>query len=131
MSDRDSGRNDRTALRLARLAGRQEGVVKEAQLRALGLDRFAVARWVRLARLHRRYPGVYTVGHEALTVNGELIAALFYAGEGAALSHATGTWWWDLTGRPSQIHVSVPRRRHPVDGITPAASSGFSIAAFP
>lgn len=111
-------RNDRAAVRVARLAARQEGVVKEAQLRALGLDRFAVARSVDAAKLHRRYPGVYLVGHEALSFKGELIAALFYAGDGAALSHRSAAHWWGLVQTPPQrIHISVPRRHRPVAGI--------------
>jgi Protein of unknown function (DUF559) len=64
-------RNGSPAVRLAALANRQEGVVKERQLRELGLDRFAVRRWVAAGRLHRRYPGVYSVGHDVLTATGQ------------------------------------------------------------
>jgi hypothetical protein len=116
--DRDPERNDPTALRVARLAERQEGVVKEAQLRALGLDRFAVARWVRSGRLHPLYPGVYAVGHRALSRKGQVIAALFYAGPGSALSHRSGAHWWGLVDHhPPEIHVSVARRTRPQNGI--------------
>ncbi len=53
-----------------------------------------------------------------MSETGELIAALFYAGRGAALSHRTAAWWWDLTPtKGDTIHVSVPRRREPTDGL--------------
>ena len=92
---------------------------RSAQLRTCGLDRFAVRRWVAAGRLHRRYPGVFTVGtSRADRSGGRLIAALFYAGEGAALSHATAAHWWRLIATaPDVIHISVPIRRRPVDGV--------------
>lgn len=107
-------RNDPTPLRVARRAERQEGVVNEAQLRDLGLDRFAVRRWVAAGRLHREYPGVYSVGHRALTRKGKLIAALLYCGEGAALCHRSAAHWWALIERPpAKIHVCSRHRRAP------------------
>ena len=92
--------------------------MKELQLRAQGLDRFAVRRWVEAGRLHRLYPGVYAVGHRVLTAAGELVAALFYAGDGAALSHVTAAHWWGLiSGAPDVIHISMRHHRKPVDGL--------------
>jgi hypothetical protein len=44
-------------------------------------------------------------------VHGHLVAALFYAGPGAALSHATAAWWWRLTeARPPRIDISIQGR---------------------
>jgi hypothetical protein len=115
---RPAQRDDRAAVRLARLASRQEGVVHEAQVRTAGLDRRAAGRWVHAGRLHRKYPGVYLVGHRALSFKGELVAALFYAGAGAALSHRSAAHWWQLIpAPPPTIHISVARRTRPTDGI--------------
>jgi predicted transcriptional regulator of viral defense system len=61
---------------LARLAGRQHGVVATRQLSALGLARGGVAARARAGRLHRVHRGVYAVGHTVLTVNGRRMAAV-------------------------------------------------------
>ncbi len=54
-----------------------------------------------------------------LTETGELIAALFYAGHGSALSHRSAAHWWGLIERrPERIHVSVVRRTRPTRGIS-------------
>ena len=118
MSQRPAMRDDRTELRVARLAAQQEGLVHERQLRAIGLDKRAVWRWREAGRLHRRYPHVYAVGHPAVSHRGRLIGALLYAGPGAALSHSSGASWWSLIDtRPDEIHVSAPVRRRAVDGV--------------
>ncbi len=58
------------------------------------------------------YPGVYAVGHTALSMRGRLQAALLYAGSEAALSHATGGWWRGVVfDQSAEIHVSSPRDR--------------------
>lgn len=107
-------------VRVARLAERQWGVVTGAQLDGAGLGSTAVSRWVRDARLHRLYPGVYAVGHRHLSVQGRLAAALLYAGRGAALSHRSAAWWWGLLGpEPPHIHVSIAGRRRPQPGLRP------------
>ncbi len=77
-----------------------------------------VSRWLQDGHLHRLYPGVYAVGHRALSIEGRLAAALFHAGPGAMLSHATAAWWWGLwDAAPSRIHVSAPGRRRSVPGL--------------
>jgi hypothetical protein len=71
----------------------------------------AIAKWVKHGYLHWVLPGVYAVGHRAPSVEGDLAAALLYAGRGASLSHGTAAWWWGLIeNRPSVIHVSTPRK---------------------
>lgn len=103
---------------VAELAGRQEGIVKHRQLRDLGLSKSAIGRWQHDGRLHELYRGVYAVGHRALTETSHLVAALFHAGLGSALSHGTGLQWWGLITRaPAEIHIAVPYRRQPTPGI--------------
>ena len=93
---------------IARLAGRQHGVIATRQLAALGLARGGVARRAEAGRLHRVHQGVYAVGHPVLTVNGRRMAAVLAAGPGAALSHASAAALWEI--RPtsaSRIDVAV------------------------
>jgi predicted transcriptional regulator of viral defense system len=98
-------------VRLEALARRQHGVVSWAQLRELGFGRNAISNAVRAARLVRVHPRVYAVGHGRLDMRGRLIAALLYAGPGAALSHTTAGWFWRLvSASPTVIHVSAPGR---------------------
>ena len=88
------------------------------QLRGLGLSKSAIGRWQHDGRLHELYRGVYAVGHLAMTAKSPLVAALFHAGQGSALSHGTGLHWWELLpAPPAEIHVAVPYRRRPTEGI--------------
>ena len=48
---------------IADLAARQRGVVTRAQLLRLGLTRDEIDNWLRSARLHSLYRGVYLLGH--------------------------------------------------------------------
>ncbi len=62
--------------------------------------------------IHRRFPGVYAVGHTRLTQKGLWMAAVLACGEGALLSHRdAGRLHGLLRGVGSgPIHVSAPRR---------------------
>jgi len=104
--------------RVGSLAGRQQGRIAWAQLRKLAVPRVTIHDWVEQGYLHPRLPGVYAVGHAAPSIEGDLAAALLYAGPGAMLSHGTAAWWFGLIdGRPSTIHVSTPRRCRSLRGI--------------
>ena len=95
--------------RLAEIATRQWGVVSWEQLLGAGITRSAVSRWVDQGRLHRIHPRVYAVGHSAMSTEGRLAAALLYAGPGAALSHGTAAWWWEMWPKPpNAVHVTTP-----------------------
>ena len=92
---------------LARLAARQFGVVSRRQLTELGFIPSAINRMVNQGRLHRLHPGVYAVGHVALTRTSHLVAALFWAGERSALSHVTAAEWCRFCDeRPGPIHIT-------------------------
>lgn len=100
------------------IAARQEGVIARWQLLICGLSNARIARWIVAGRLHRLHPGVYAVGHRNVGERGRLIAALFYAGRGAALSHLCAAWWLDLVPtRPGVIQVSAPGRKASVAGV--------------
>lgn len=105
-------RNGNVRAEVAAIAANQWGTVRRDQLISLGIDRNKVARWVDEGYLHRMHPRVYAVGHKITGIEAELVSVLFYAGPGAALSHETAAWWWELTDRqPRSIEVSTPMRR--------------------
>jgi hypothetical protein len=110
--------NSFAKVRVARLAERQSGVLGWGQLLALAVSKATISAWVADGYLHRVHPTVYAVGHRAISVQGQLIAALLYAGPGALLSHATAAWWWRLTDRqPARIDVTTPTRRSSLPGV--------------
>lgn len=105
-------------VRLAEVAARQWGVVPFWQLAEIGIGRAVVSRWVDESRLHRVHPGVYAVGHPALGIEGELAAALFYAGKGAALCDLTSAWWLRfLRQKPERVHICIKKRRVSLPGV--------------
>jgi hypothetical protein len=107
-------------VRVSRRAKDQFGRIHARQLRSLGIGFATVGRWTSEGYLHPDdLPGVYAVGHRAPSVEGDLSAALLYAGEGAMLSHATALWWYGiLDHKPFAIDVSTPGRAKPRKGIS-------------
>jgi very-short-patch-repair endonuclease len=96
---------------LARLAGRQDGVVARAQLVALGIGPEAIKHRIRAGRLIVLHRGVYAVGHTALTDRARARAGLLAAGPGAVLSHRTAAALWQLVpSMPRCIDVTVTTR---------------------
>lgn len=103
---------------VGQLADRQAGRVSVAQLGALGIESWLIARWVEGGYLHQVLPRVYAVGHRAPSMNADLTAAVLYAGPGAMLSHATALWWRGLIDhQPWPIQVSTPRRCQSLRGV--------------
>ncbi len=103
---------------IAALAARQHGLVTVAQLLAAGLDHAAIARRVAEGRLHRVRRGVYAVGHAGLSREGQFLAAVLWAGEGAALGQLAAAEHWEVRRyRASLIDVVAPKRRHADVGV--------------
>jgi very-short-patch-repair endonuclease len=97
---------------LLELATRQHGVVTTAQLRDLGYSKSSVSKAAKAGRLVRLYRGVYAVGHEDLSWDGRILAAVFACGPAVA-SHWTAAWMWGLlSSRPTTFHLTAPTRRH-------------------
>jgi hypothetical protein len=94
---------------LARLAGRQGGVVSREQLDALGFTRAQVARRVAQGRLHQLFHQVYAVGHCRIADRAHLLAALLSLGPTAFLSHRTAAAVWGLRAvNLHAIELTVP-----------------------
>jgi very-short-patch-repair endonuclease len=90
-----------------RLATRQYGLVTRAQLRELGYSDRAISRRLAAARLVAIHPGVYAVGHGALSQSARWLAAVLTCGPGALLSHGTAAALWELLPeQPARIHVT-------------------------
>jgi very-short-patch-repair endonuclease len=76
-------------LGLARIAGRQSGVVTRDQVYDLGFTYGQIRRKLSLGRLHRVHHNVYAVGHRRLTTQASLVAAFLSVGPRSFLSHRT------------------------------------------
>lgn len=102
-------RYQRATVAVAKAAEARLGVLTLAELWELGLDKHVIARLVEAGFLHRLYPGVFAVGHRALSTNGRWRAATLACGPGAAISHRTAAHAWGMTSfSPSVIDVTVP-----------------------
>jgi hypothetical protein len=96
---------------LAALAGRQEGVVRHAQLRDLGFSAKAIRHRLARGSLHPLHREVYAVGHARVSPVGRRLAAVWAFGDGAALSHRSAAVAWGLRGgSPARVDVTVRAR---------------------
>jgi predicted transcriptional regulator of viral defense system len=95
-------------------------VVAYRQLIALGLKPSAIQRLVAAGRVLRLHPGVYAVGHNALSRQGRWMAAVLAYGPGAVLSHRDAAMLFGLRDSArAAIDVTAPgRSRHVRPGIT-------------
>jgi hypothetical protein len=103
---------------IARIAGRQHGVVTAAQLRSARISPAGIDRRIAAGHLHRVHRGVYAVGHSGLNEEGRWLAAVLASGPGAVLSHTSAARLWRILPRTrhspadgeAAIHVTVPSR---------------------
>ncbi|MDX6583458.1 MAG: hypothetical protein QOI10_2642 [Solirubrobacterales bacterium] len=104
---------------VARVAGRQHGLVTLEQLLRCGLSRQAVPRRVASGRLFPVHRGVYAVGHPELTHHARWKAATV-AVRNSVLSHRSAAELWRLlrpNGADPQITVPYPAHPTPRKGI--------------
>jgi hypothetical protein len=97
---------------LARLGAAQDGVVRLDELAALGLSKRARARRIAQKRLVVMHRGVYAVGHGHVSERGRMRAAVWAAGEGAALSHLAAArllGLWERGVERVDVTVLLPR----------------------
>jgi hypothetical protein len=100
-------------VRLAELAARQHAIVDLTDLETLSIGRPTAGRWADAGRLHRLYPGVFSlVPPSLLSVEGQWLAAVKAGGPHAALSHGPAgqaQWIVDRNLRRA-LHVTVSDR---------------------
>ena len=104
---------------IARIAGRQHGLVTIEQLRRCGLSGEAIAWRVTTGRLFRIHRGVYAVGHPELTDHGRWKAATL-AVPNSVLSHRSAAELWKVLrpkGGDPQVTVPYPASPTPRTGI--------------
>jgi very-short-patch-repair endonuclease len=90
------------------VAAAQDGVASRAQLLAGGLSAADISRRTADGRLQLLHPGVYAIGHRALTRRGQRRAALLAGGERAVLSHRSAAAAHGLTDHdPDAIDVTI------------------------
>jgi hypothetical protein len=105
-------------LALTDRATRQHGVVARRQLLAMGFSADQIKRMRASGRLLVVHPGVYAVGHGALTTRGRWMAAVLACGPGARLSHRSCAALLQLRRTSlAYVEVTVPSRRRPIAGI--------------
>jgi Transcriptional regulator, AbiEi antitoxin/Protein of unknown function (DUF559) len=99
-------------LEMAALAGRQYGVVSRAQLIEIGMTESAVDRRLRAGRVYSLHPGVYAVGHLAVSREGRWLAAVMLGGADAVLSHRSAAALWGILrgGERGRVEVTTPRK---------------------
>jgi len=96
---------------IANLAARQRGVITREQLSEVGLTREAIDHWLRAARLHSLYRGVYLLGHLKPTKGARELGAVLACGPGAVVSHRSAAGLWRLLPDPAgDIDITLAGR---------------------
>ena len=84
----------------------------------LGLGSRAIDYRLAKGLLRPDYRGVFSLGHRPKSRESRWMAAVLYAGDGAALSHWSAASLWGMRPGTGPIsHVTCARRRSSVDGI--------------
>jgi len=98
--------------KLARIAGRNHGVVTRAELLRAGITADEIKRRLRIGALIRQHRGVYRVGHRAPSVEARYLAGVRACGPGAALSGRAAAHLHGLVkGSPPPPEVTTPTER--------------------
>jgi very-short-patch-repair endonuclease len=100
-----------------RIAAAQEGLVSTMQLNELGADKSWIGRRKAMGWLVPVFRGVWGIGHPPRTRRGWYIAALLAGGERSVLSHTTAAAVHEMAGGSKQLHLTVPRTAHGIEGI--------------
>jgi hypothetical protein len=98
--------------KLARIAGRNHGVVTRAESLGAGLTLKEIRHRLDTGALLRVHPGVYRVGHRAPNLEARYLAAVRACGRGAFLAGAAaGHLIGLLNGTPPEPEVITPTER--------------------
>jgi very-short-patch-repair endonuclease len=98
---------------MSAVAARQHAILGLDDIRAAGASKQAVAKWASNGRLHRLFPGVYSlIPPQLLSQEGWWLAAVKAGGPRAALSHGpAGQLQWLVDRRLSRaLHVTIDDR---------------------
>ncbi len=116
------GRLRHIDLLLATLADLQHGVVGTQQLRRLQVTRHQIQARIESGHLHRRWPGVHSVGRSTMSAKGTRMAAVLAAGRGARLAGWSGSTQRELLpDAGDRVDIAIPAdRRVVLKGLRPA-----------
>lgn len=85
---------------------------------SLGVGSDAITYRLATGRLHGVFAGAYAVGHRAVGLKGEWMAAVLASGEDAVLSHGSAASLWGLRVKlPAEHEVTIPRSTAPIAGL--------------
>lgn len=89
--------------------------MRRRDLDGVGIHPRHARRLVLAGHLHELHRGVYALGHRAITRRGQFQAAVWWAGDGAALSHESAAAFYDWIAEDPDdwppIHVSTTQDR--------------------
>lgn len=97
---------------VAAIAVRQHGIVGRDDVLRSGLSGEQAKEAIVKGRLVVVHRGVYRIGGAPITPAGTALAAVLGAGWGAAASHGTAAWLWELVPEPPErphVTVALPR----------------------
>ena len=96
---------------VAWIAGRQLGLITTVQLHAAGVGRGSVEWRLETGTLHRRFRGVYLVGHTIPLPGAAELAAVLVCGASTFVSHLSAVALWGIAAAPvDAVEVTVLRR---------------------
>jgi hypothetical protein len=110
-------RPSRVEERVVRRAADQQGVISTTQLHASGADKDWIHKRAAMGWLVPVFRGVWGIGHPPRTRRGWYVAALLAGGERSVLSHTTAAAVHEMAGGSRQLHLTVPRTAHGIEGI--------------
>jgi very-short-patch-repair endonuclease len=102
---------------LEALAASQKDLLTHHQLLAAGLTRQAIAKRVSSGSLHRRHPGVYSLGPAPLSREAQMLAAVLAAGPGSVLGHASLAGLHGIARHRAPLIAVLSPRKRALDGV--------------
>lgn len=104
--------------RCHKTALKQHMVITRSQVLASGLHPRALVRRIKSGAWQTLFPTTYYIGYGDPSWEARVNAACLWGGEGALASHATAATLLGFETPPSDlIHISLPRRKNPIDEI--------------
>lgn len=102
-------------------AEQQLGLLRRSDLEELGLGVEALRYRCKHERMHELHPGVYALGHRAITREADYLAAAWWCGSGTALGLRSAAirkgWMFEDPDRLGPVHLVTLRQRQSRPGV--------------
>ncbi len=99
----------------------QWSLLRRGDLLELGVHGRQVRRWVLKGLVHELHPGVFALGHRAITRRAEYLAAVWWCGGDAALADVSACayyrWLEEDPDHPPPVHVVTTRDKRSRPGV--------------